>query len=201
MIVSTSTASSSSRPRRRRAPIELALCRLCGPEDIITPVTPEDEMLRDGLGPQNWRRHSWWGSPRPIWKRRWFSSAPRTTDTTIIWSRPRWRTISVRRSGRAISSSPSTATLGTGRCCTTISATAAAATTPFAEFLDKDRRARLNNYEIYSSAAPPALTSLAGSRTSEDLARALKAVGIDEKLQLPRAKASHRPPSRVSGVL
>lgn len=36
--------------------IEIALSRYCGPEDIITPVSPEDEVLRrevGGVGPQN----------------------------------------------------------------------------------------------------------------------------------------------------
>ena len=39
--------------------IELALSRYCGPRDVITPVTPEDEALRDSLGgrgPQNYHR-------------------------------------------------------------------------------------------------------------------------------------------------
>jgi hypothetical protein len=51
--------------------IELALSELCGPQDIITPLTKIDEALREGKrGAQNWRRHGWWGSPRPLWKRR-----------------------------------------------------------------------------------------------------------------------------------
>lgn len=36
--------------------VELALSTLCGPADIVTPVTPKDEQLRqeiDGVGPQN----------------------------------------------------------------------------------------------------------------------------------------------------
>lgn len=43
---------------------EIALSRLCGPEDIITPIAPEDEVLRrrhGGRGPQNhlapWRSY------------------------------------------------------------------------------------------------------------------------------------------------
>jgi Sulfotransferase family len=37
--------------------IELALSALCDPDDIITPLAqPEDEPLRRGLAPQNWRR-------------------------------------------------------------------------------------------------------------------------------------------------
>ena len=45
--------------------IELALSDLCGPDDIITPLTGEDEARRAGRrGAQNWRLHSWWQSPR-----------------------------------------------------------------------------------------------------------------------------------------
>ncbi len=37
--------------------IELALSAVCGRDDIITPLAqPEDEPLRRGLAPQNWRR-------------------------------------------------------------------------------------------------------------------------------------------------
>ena len=51
--------------------IELALSALCGDEDVITPLTEIDEALRaQGRGAQNWRKHGWWGSPRPFFKRR-----------------------------------------------------------------------------------------------------------------------------------
>ena len=47
--------------------IELALSQLCGPDDVITPLTEIDEALRaSGRGAQNWRLHGWWGSPRPL---------------------------------------------------------------------------------------------------------------------------------------
>ena len=52
--------------------IELALSELCGPDDVITPLTREDEARRAGRrGAQNWRLHSWWKSPRLL-KRAWF---------------------------------------------------------------------------------------------------------------------------------
>ena len=37
--------------------LEIALSRFCGPDDVITPISPEDEELRARLGfrgPQNW---------------------------------------------------------------------------------------------------------------------------------------------------
>src|SRR5689334_7330747 len=52
--------------------IELALSELCGPADVITPLTEIDEAQRAGKrGAQNWRLHGWWDSPRFLWKRRW----------------------------------------------------------------------------------------------------------------------------------
>jgi Sulfotransferase family len=39
--------------------VELALSAVCDPGDIITPLAqPEDEPLRRGLSPQNWRRRT-----------------------------------------------------------------------------------------------------------------------------------------------
>ena len=38
--------------------VEIALSRFCGPDDVITPISPEDEVLRSesgGIGPQNHR--------------------------------------------------------------------------------------------------------------------------------------------------
>ena len=52
--------------------VELALTELCGPDDVITPLTEIDEAQRAGKrGAQNWRLHGWWDSPRFLWKRRW----------------------------------------------------------------------------------------------------------------------------------
>jgi hypothetical protein len=48
--------------------VEISLSRYCGPDDVITPIVPEDEAVRAelGLGPQNYKR------PAPIhrWRRR-----------------------------------------------------------------------------------------------------------------------------------
>ena len=57
--------------------IELALSQLCGPDDVIPPITESDEALRaPGSEPRNWRVHGWWQSPRPLFKRRWFKVGP-----------------------------------------------------------------------------------------------------------------------------
>lgn len=46
--------------------VEIALSRVCGPEDVITPVSPEDELTRNecgGRGPQHY--------VAPFWQYRW----------------------------------------------------------------------------------------------------------------------------------
>ena len=61
--------------------IELALSQLCGPDDVIPPITESDETLRaPGSEPRNWRVHGWWQSPRPLFKRRWFKVGPHRLD-------------------------------------------------------------------------------------------------------------------------
>ena len=40
------------------ASIEIALSKYCGPNDIVTPISPEDEIIRKELdfrGPQNYK--------------------------------------------------------------------------------------------------------------------------------------------------
>ncbi|MEM7193183.1 MAG: hypothetical protein AAF405_10065, partial [Pseudomonadota bacterium] len=47
--------------------VELALSQICGESDVITPLAAADEALRaDGLRAQNWERHGWWQSRRPL---------------------------------------------------------------------------------------------------------------------------------------
>ena len=46
--------------------IELALSRLCGPADVITPLTADRRgAATGGRGAQNWRLHGWWRKPSP----------------------------------------------------------------------------------------------------------------------------------------
>jgi Sulfotransferase family len=48
--------------------VEISLSRYCGPDDVITPIVPEDEAMRAelGLGPQNYAR----AIPIHRWRRR-----------------------------------------------------------------------------------------------------------------------------------
>jgi Sulfotransferase family len=176
--------------------IELALSQLCGPDDIIAPLTAIDEALRaSGRGAQNWRRHGWWQSPRPLWERRWFKLGPpdygyynHMTAAEVadyigpkIWAsyfkfavdRNPWdRQVSHYHFRHRGSKRPPA----------------------FDEFLSRDRRARLNNYEIYSIDRTPCVDFLGRFETLErDFAHVLRTLGIDVQPELPRSKSSFRP--------
>jgi hypothetical protein len=176
--------------------IELALSQLCGPDDIIAPITDSDEALRAvGSGPRNWRVHGWWQSPRPLFQRRWLKVGPQDygfynhmpanearalLNDDKIWrsyfkfafDRNPWdRQVSAyhfryRRRTRPPS---------------------------FADFLDRDRRARLNNYEIYSLDGKVCVDFLGRFETlHEDFRHALGKVGLKFEHELPRAKTGLR---------
>jgi hypothetical protein len=52
--------------------IEIALSRFCGPDDVITPISPEDEEKRHqlgGVGPQNHTGPLFGHSATQLWKR------------------------------------------------------------------------------------------------------------------------------------
>jgi hypothetical protein len=176
--------------------IELALTKLCGGDDIITPLTEIDEAKRaGGRGEQNWRLHSWWDSPRPIWKRRLFKftaedygfynhmpaeAAKALLNDDTVWNsyfkfafdRNPWdRQVSFYHHRYRREATPPL----------------------FAEFIHKDRRARINNYEIYSIDGNVAVDFVGRFETLEaDLRHALSQVGLTLDEQLPRAKTTSR---------
>ena len=176
--------------------IELALSQLCGPDDVIPPVTESDEALRaPGSEPRNWRVHGWWQSPRPLFKRHWFRTHPQDygfynhmpaaearalLNNDKIWrsyfkfafDRNPWdRQVSAYHFRYRGESSPPS----------------------FAHFLDRDRRARLNNYEIYSLDGEPCVDFLGRfERLEDDLRRALAEIGVAFDRPLPRAKSGIR---------
>lgn len=49
--------------------IEAALSDICGPDDIITPYSPENESFRTGRAPQNYRLDHPLVPKRPLWRR------------------------------------------------------------------------------------------------------------------------------------
>jgi len=174
--------------------IELALSELCGPEDVISPLTAIDEAKRSGKrGAQNWRRHGWWDSPRPLFKRRWFKftaadygfynhmpamEARALIDDTVwrsyfkfAFERNPWdRQVSFYHHRYRDEKEPP----------------------PFSRFMHQDRAARLNNYDIYAIDGDVAVDFVGRYETlEEDLKLALDRVRISAP-ELPRAKGTFR---------
>jgi hypothetical protein len=176
--------------------IELALSQLCGPDDVITPLAPADEVLREGRrSAQNWRLHGWWESPRPIWKRRILKTnaedygfynhvpaerAKALLDDDKIWrsyfkfafDRNPWdRQVSWYHHHFRRKSTPP----------------------PFADFMRTDRRARIDNYDIYAIGGDVAVDFVGRFENLEgDLKRALAQAGLTLDAPLPRAKGTFR---------
>jgi hypothetical protein len=177
--------------------IELALSELCGDRDIISPLTAIDEALRaNGRGAQNWWLHGWWQSPRPILQRRLFKftaqdygfynhmpaeEAKALLNDDKVWrsyfkfafERNPWdRQVSLYyQRYRSEDERP-----------------------PFATFIHSGRRARINNYDIYSIGGEPTVDFLGRFETLEqDFRHALGQVGLKFNKSLPRAKATFRP--------
>jgi hypothetical protein len=176
--------------------VELALSQLCGPEDIITPISPNDEPYRaDGRGPQNWRKHGWWQSPQPLFKRYWFKvsakdygfynhipakDARALLNDDKIWrsyfkfafDRNPWdRQVSAYHFRYRRTKNPP----------------------PFADYMHRKRRAWINNYEIYAIGGDPCMDFVGRfENLSADFRAAMKRVGVDFDRDLPRAKANYR---------
>jgi hypothetical protein len=176
--------------------IELALSELCGPDDIIAPLTKIDEALRaSARGAQNWRLHGWWQSPRPFWQRRFFKFAaedygfynhmPAEQAKTLFNDDRAWRSYFKfafdRNPWDRQVSAYHFRYRGKDR------------PPSFSCFLDRDRRARLNNYEIYSLDGAPCVDFLGRFETlEEDFQRALSQIGLKFEHALPRAKSGIR---------
>ena len=177
--------------------IELALSELCGPDDVITPLTREDEARRAGRrGAQNWRLHSWWKSPRLL-KSAWFKFSAkdygfynhmkaeemRAHIDPAVWrsyfkfafERNPWdRQVSLYyHRYREEDDRPD-----------------------FATFIHKDKKAHINNFGVYSIDGNLAVDFLGRFETLEkDLRFALEHVGLSTAEALPDAKTRFRPGS------
>jgi Sulfotransferase family len=175
--------------------IELALTDLCGPHDIITPLTEIDEARRvGGRCAQNWRLHSWWQSRRPLFERRWFkftaadygfynhmpAAEARALIGDKVWlsyfkfafDRNPWdRQVSFYHHRFRNESQPPS----------------------FACFMREDARARIDNYDIYSIDGGVAVDFIGRYETlGGDLNVALERVGLCLATELPHAKATFR---------
>jgi hypothetical protein len=176
--------------------LELALSTLCGDEDVITPLSEIDERHRsDGRGAQNWRQHSWWQSPRPFWKRRMLKVAAQdygfynhmtaAAAKALINDDDVWRSYFK----FAFERNPWDRQVSYYHYCYREAQTQPS----FDHFVNTDRRARLNNYEIYSIGGTVAVDFIGRYEALEDdLKRVLSKIGVDSDLSLSRAKGSIR---------
>ncbi len=176
--------------------VELALSQLCGPDDIITQISPKDEPFRaSGRGPQNWRVHGWWQSKRPLFKRYWFranagdygfynhmpaAAAKALLNDDAVWrsyfkftfERNPWdRQVSAYHFRYRRTDNPP----------------------PFSSYMRRKRRAWINNYEIYSIDGEPCVDFVGKFESlTADFRQALKQIGLAFDQELPRAKANYR---------
>lgn len=176
--------------------IELALSALCGPDDIIAPITEGDEALRAvGSGPRNWRMHGWWQSERPLFKRRWLKVAaqdygfynhmPAKDARALLNDEKVWRSYFKFAFDRNPWDRQVSFYHHRYR--------RKAVPPPFADFIHSDQRARLNNFEIYSIDGDLAVDFVGRFETLEqDLKHALERVGLRLDNALPRAKTAFR---------
>jgi hypothetical protein len=176
--------------------IELALSRLCGADDVIPPITESDEALRAaGSEPRNWRMHGWWQSRRPLFKRSWLSVSaqdygfynhmPAEEARALINDDKVWRSYFK----FAFDRNPWDRQVSfyhhryRGK----------ADPPPFTDFIYNDRRARLNNYDIYSIGGEVAVDFVGRYESLEaDLRHALDQLGLALDSELPRAKVGIR---------
>lgn len=181
--------------------IEIALSKLCGADDVITPISRADEALRSaGPGAQNWRKHGWWQSPRPFLKRRIFKTAakdygfynhmPAHEAKSLCGDEEIWSSYFK----FAFDRNPWDRQVSYYHYCFRDQDKKV----PFQGFMTADRRARLNNYEIYSIDGEPAVDFVGRYESLEaDLSHVLKRIGVTEPLELPHAKGGIRPQQRT----
>jgi len=176
--------------------IELGLTAFCADSAVITPLAQSDEVLRAGQrGAQNWRRHGWWQSSRSFWKRRMFKVAAEDdgfyNHTTAAAAKALINDDDVWRSyfKFAFDRNPWDRQVSYYHYCFRNQTTQA----PFDRFVQSDRRARLNNHDIYAIDGEVAVDFVGRYETlKEDLKHALAQAA---SMQIPNS----REPREVSG--
>jgi hypothetical protein len=174
--------------------IELALSALCGDEDVITPLTEIDEALRaQGRGAQNWRKHGWWGSPRPFFKRRFlkftaedygfYNHMPGEQARALLNDDKVWRSYFK----FAFDRNPWDRQVSWY-----LYKTKSRATRPsFERFMASRRRAYVNNHELYMLDDALAVDFVGRyENLEEDLNKALQLAGVKRKIAVPRTNVT-----------
>ncbi len=172
--------------------IEVALSTYCGPRDIITPISPEDEGLRDaagGLPPQNYRIglrslgvSGLWRVLRTGKARQFRNHSPATYIRQYV--------------GEQVWNSYYKFTVERDPFDKAISRYYWSTTPPrpsITEYLAVAPESHLTNWPIYTSNNVIAVDFVARyERLAEDLVAVARRIGLPGTLELPRAKGGHR---------
>ena len=172
--------------------IELALSQLCGPDDIITPLSAGDEALRaNGRGAQNWRLDGTWQSPRAQKKLKFDAkdfghyNHAKAAEVREHVDEKVWRTYFKFAFERNPWDRQVSLYYHRYRDETELP--------PFADFIHSDKRAKMNNYDVYAIDGKVSVDFVGRYESlEEDLQRALGQVGLTLAAELPRAKTTAR---------
>lgn len=174
--------------------VELALRRLCGPDDIIAPVRKEDEPLSGGHEPRNWQRGEPESKMRIRCRKLFGFPKKRTAGFTehmpanevrsligdAIWQEYFKFTIVRNPWDRQVSHFYYQTRPGTRR------------NLSFDRFMRR-KRAYQPNHSLYTIDAQMAVDYVIRfENLQEDLIEALKRIGIETPLELPQAKVGIR---------
>jgi hypothetical protein len=180
---------------------EIALSSLCGPSDIITPFRKENEGLRAGAGPQNYRIDHPLRPKRPHWRR--LLLRPERYYHPSVGYYEHMPAAEVRAFlGEDIWKSYFKFAFDRNPWDRQISwyfyKTKSKRFPPsFDRFMRRRARAYVWNYEIYSDDTGP-IVDFVGQyeRLEEDLFNVLHHVGVKEKIEIPRTNITGTRPDR-----
>ncbi len=196
MIVSSKLGCAFVKTRKTAGTsIEIALSAFCGPDDIITPISADDEQLRrefGGRGPQNLRPVS----PMHYDARQWATAIRRrsrltyrnhlSADAARRWlGRSRWDQMFT----FAVDRNPWDRVLSLHAWRTRDDATPPS----IDEFIRVTPAERLSNYHLYADRGGPIVDRvLAFEQLDEQLDDVRRQLGLPAPFELPRAKSGHR---------
>jgi hypothetical protein len=178
--------------------IELALSALCGPGDIVTPVTPQDELARQGRGPQNWNVRGDWLTEL---QRNFRTLTGRRTRPTFYNHMPAQK---IRRViGRSMWDSYFKFTIERNPWDRQVSQyfwdfQDPTTRPPFDNYIDSLRQRKpASNFSIYAINGRVAVDYVCQyDRLESELSTVMDRIGISEPLSIPRAKSNFRTTDR-----
>jgi hypothetical protein len=174
--------------------IEAALSQICGPEDIITPFREDAEKDRRGRGPQNYRIEHPLKPKRPLWRKLLLRPERYYHASVGFYEHiPAWRASTYL--GEEIWNSYFKFAFDRNPWDRQVSwylyKTKSKRARPSFERFMKGRGAFLGNHKLYTIDGTLAVDFVGRYENLEDdLARALKNVGIDQRLKVPRTNVT-----------